>query len=292
MTLDTTAAPCLSTNCIMDGYVFNFTNITFSPPGDPSCPMPPAFSSYDYRNPSHQPFPPDSMQLAPQPLISPDFSYGHPALDPALLSISNHPPISSSLTSGFTKSSPAVQVMVSSRDIAPTSCTTVERQPNNSPSNSPSAPSVATPSGHPNSPLSDCNGTTSVTTVTSNKSTWATCNPGWPVMQPRQPLSTAEEDHHTAQMASRQISAAQQKDHDALLNEAVQFLSNEVEAKVQVIAATYNITDKKVRKLLGGYKYYRNPRSTQLANAIIHDKVHEVNEGKFYSIVLQVHTHT
>ena len=220
-TVDTAAAPCLSTNCIMDSYVFNFTNVTFNPPGDPPCPMPPAFSLYDYWNPSHQPFPPDSMQLAPQPLISPDFSYGHPALDPALLSISNHPPVSSSLTSGLTKSSPAIQVTVSLRDIAPTSCTTVERQPDNSLSNAPSAPSMATPSSHLNGPLSDCNGVTSVTMVTSNKSTWATRNPGWPVMQPRQPLSTAEKEHCTAQTASRQISAAQRKDRDALLNEAV-----------------------------------------------------------------------
>ena len=99
-------------------------------------------------------------------------------------------------------------------------------------------------------------------------------------MQPRQPLSTAEKERRTAQMASRQISAAQCKDHDALLNDAIQSLSDEFETKVQVIATTHNITDKKVRKLLGGYKYYRNPRSTQLANAIIHDKAHEVNEGK------------
>ena len=283
--MDAAATPRLSTNCIMDGYVFKFTNVTFNPPGDPPCPMPPAFSSYDYRNPSHQPFPPDSVQLAPQPLISPDFSYGHPALDPTLLSISNHLPVSSSLTLGLTKSSPAVQVTASLRDIAPTSCATVERQPNNSSSNAPSAPSVATPSSHLNGPLSDCNGATSVTTVTTNKSTWATHNPGWPVMQPCQPLSAAEKERRTAQTASRQISAAQWKDRDVLLNKAVQSLSNEFEAKVQVIAATHNITDEKVRKLLGGYKYYWNPHSTQLANAIIHDKAHEVNEGKFYSIV-------
>ncbi|KAI6013433.1 hypothetical protein PISMIDRAFT_12846 [Pisolithus microcarpus 441] len=37
---------------------------------------------------------------------------------------------------------------------------------------------------------------------------------------------------------------------------------------------------KKVKQLLGGHKYYQNPHSTQLANAIIHDKVHEVNEGR------------
>ncbi|KAI6129782.1 hypothetical protein EDD16DRAFT_1438346, partial [Pisolithus croceorrhizus] len=39
------------------------------------------------------------------------------------------------------------------------------------------------------------------------------------------------------------------------------------------------VTHEKVKKLLGGHKYYRNPCSTQLANAIIHDKAHEVNEG-------------
>ena len=280
-TVDTAAAPRLSTNCIMDGYVFNFMNVTFNPPGDPPCPMPPAFSSYNYQNPSHQPFPPDSVQLAPQPLISPDFSYGHPVLDPAILSISNHPPVSSSLTSGLTKSSPAIQVTASLHDKAPTSCTTVERQPDNSSSNAPSAPSVATPSSHLNGPLSDCNGTTSVTTVTSNKSTWATRNPGWPVMQPCQPLSAAEKEHRTAQMASRQISAAQRKDRDALLNEVVQSLSSEFEAKVQVIAATHNITDEKVRKLLGSYKYYRNPCSMQLANAIIHDKALRLTKVNF-----------
>jgi len=290
-TVDAAPAPSLSTNCIMDGYVFNFTNVAFNPPGDPPCPTPPAFSSYDYRNPSHQPFPPGSAQPVPQPLTPPDSSYGHPALDPVLLSISNPPLVPSSLASGLVRSSPAVQVTASLHDITPTSRATVECQPNISSSDVPTAPGVATPSSHPNGPLSDCNGATSVTTVTGNKSTWATRNPGWPVMQPRQPLSATEKERRTAQTASRQISAAQRKDRDALLNEAVQLLSSEFEAKVEVIAATHNITDEKVRKLLGGYKYYRNPRSTQLANAIIHDKAHEVNEGKFYCSLAGLYSH-
>ncbi|KAI6001412.1 hypothetical protein EDD15DRAFT_2158755 [Pisolithus albus] len=113
-----------------------------------------------------------------------------------------------------------------------------------------------------------------------NKSTWAARNPGWPVMQPRQPLSTVEKEHRSTHAASRQISAAQQKDRDALLNEAIQTLADEFEAKVQVLATTHNVTQEKVKKLLGGHKYYRNPRGTQLANAIIHDKAHEVNEEK------------
>ncbi|KAI6137846.1 hypothetical protein BKA82DRAFT_4403926 [Pisolithus tinctorius] len=50
--------------------------------------------------------------------------------------------------------------------------------------------------------------------------------------------------------------------------------------KVQAVATTHNVTSEKVKKLLGGHKYYQNPRSTQLANAIIHDKANEVNEGR------------
>ncbi|KAI6104654.1 hypothetical protein EDD16DRAFT_1492499 [Pisolithus croceorrhizus] len=63
-----------------------------------------------------------------------------------------------------------------------------------------------------------------------------------------------------------------------LLNKAIQLLADEFEAKVQVLAMTHNVTHEKVKKLLGGHKYYRNPCSTQLANAIIHDKAHEVNK--------------
>ncbi|KAI6113497.1 hypothetical protein EDD17DRAFT_1497932 [Pisolithus thermaeus] len=64
-----------------------------------------------------------------------------------------------------------------------------------------------------------------------------------------------------------------------LLNEAIWSLADEFEAKVRLIATTHNVTHKKVKKLVGGHKYYQNPHGTQLANAIIHDKVHEVNEG-------------
>ena len=207
-----------------------------------------------------------------------------PMLDPALLSISSPQPVLSS-------PSPTIQVMTSLHGI-PASTTTGEHQPTINSSNLSSALGVATPGTHPNGMPSNCSGAISETTVTSNKSTWATCNPGWPAMQPRQPLSTAEKECRNAQVASRQISTAQRKDRNALLNEAVQSLADEFEVKVHVIAATHNITEEKVRKLLGGYKYYWNPRSTQLANAIIHDKAHEVNEGKPHFVVLQLHTHT
>ncbi|KAI6018737.1 hypothetical protein BKA83DRAFT_4027151, partial [Pisolithus microcarpus] len=119
-------------------------------------------------------------------------------------------------------------------------------------------------------------------------STWAARNPGWPIMQSCQPLSAVEKEHLRAHAASRQISAAQRKDRDALLSEAIRSLADELEAKVQVIATTHNVTHEKVKKLLGSHKYYRNPRSTQLANAIIHDKAHEVNEGDFALSLQQI----
>ncbi|KAI6000450.1 hypothetical protein EDD15DRAFT_2361935 [Pisolithus albus] len=124
-----------------------------------------------------------------------------------------------------------------------------------------------------------CNDKVSAAKPMANKSTWAAQNPGWPVMQPHQPLSTVEKEHQSMHAASRQISVAQRKDRDILLNEAIRSLADEFEAKVQVLATTHNVTHEKVKKLLGGHKFYQNPRGTQLANAIIHDKAHEVNEG-------------
>ncbi|KAI6010318.1 hypothetical protein EDC04DRAFT_2544373, partial [Pisolithus marmoratus] len=79
--------------------------------------------------------------------------------------------------------------------------------------------------------------------------------------------------------ALKKVSAAQHQDHDALLNNTIHSLADEVEAKIQVIAATHNITHEKVEKLLGGHKYYQSSHSMQLANAIIPHKVQEVNEG-------------
>ncbi|KAI5999209.1 hypothetical protein EDD15DRAFT_2193883 [Pisolithus albus] len=277
-------APLPSTDS-MDQYVFTFPPVTFTSAGDSTCPAPLAFTSHDYRNPSHAPFPPDAAQPAPQRLVSPDPSYGYPAVDPALLAISI-PQLQSSLTSRALPS-PAVQVA------APTHDSTVGRHPSASLSNAPSTPGESIPSPNP-TPTPDVtvpsihadnytptisNGGISVVKAAGNKSTWATRNPGLPVMQPRQPLSAQEKEHRSAYAASRKISAAQRQDRDMLLNDAIHSLADEVESKVQAIAATHCITDEKVKKLLGGHKYYRNSRGTQLANAIIHDKAHEVNEA-------------
>ncbi|KAI6024763.1 hypothetical protein BKA83DRAFT_4491535 [Pisolithus microcarpus] len=275
----------------MDHYVFTFPPATFDSADDSTCPTSPALTSYDYQNPSHASFPPDAVQPTPQLLTSPDPSYGYPALDPALLAISI-PQSQSSLPSKPTPPAPAVQVAVPVDDPAPRA--TVECHPNAGLSNIPSTPGESTPSSNittvpgvimpstlpDNSTPGSFDSGVSIVLPTGNKSTWAARNPGWPVMQSRQPLSAVEKEHLRAHAASRQISAVQRKDRDVLLSEAIHSLADELEAKVQVIATTHNVTHEKVKKLLGGHKYYRNPRSTQLANAIIHDKAHEVNEGR------------
>ncbi|KAI5991916.1 hypothetical protein EDD15DRAFT_2168808 [Pisolithus albus] len=236
----------------MDGYVFNFPPVSFDSCGDLVCPTPAPLTSYDYRNPSHVPFPPDAVQPPPQPLTALHASDGYPAVDPALLAISI-PQLESSVTPKTTSA------------------------PKSTPSNVASAPAANALSSCPDSGVPD---EFTVGKRADNKSTWAARNPGWPAMQPRQPLTAVEKERRSAHAASRQISAAQRKDRDVLLNEAIRLLADEFEAKVQVIATTHNVTHEKVKKLLGGHKYYRNPRGTQLANAIIHDKAHEVNEGR------------
>lgn len=241
----------------MENYVFNFPPVTFDSSSDFTCPTPQAFTSYDYRNPSHASFPPDGIQAAPQLLTPLDSCSGYPAVDPALLAISI-PQIQPSLTSKPTSTS----------EVTPSS-------------NIASEPGTTVPSTRPNNGApGTCNDEVSAAKPTGNKSTWAARNPGWPVMKPRQSLSAVEKEHRSAHAASRQISAAQRKDRDVLLNEAIRSLADEFEAKVQVLATTHNVTHEKVKKLLGAHKYYRNPRGTQLANAIIHDKAHEVNEGR------------
>ncbi|KAI6013627.1 hypothetical protein BKA83DRAFT_4130284 [Pisolithus microcarpus] len=216
--------------------------------------------SYESRlgdvNPSQVLFPPNAVQPAPEPLTVLHASDGYPALDLALLAISLPQP-KLSLTSETPSTSKST------------------------PSNATSEPAATVLSTCPNSGVpGGRNGEIIVAKPAGNKSTWAARNPGWPVTQPRQPLTTVEKEHHSAHAASRQISAAQRKDRDVLLNEAIRKLSDEFEAKVQVVATTHNVTQEKVKKLLGGHKYYQNPRGTQLANAIIHDKAHEVNEGR------------
>ncbi|KAI5994659.1 hypothetical protein EDD15DRAFT_2366167 [Pisolithus albus] len=205
----------------MENYVFNFPPVSFDSSSDFTCPTTPAFTSYDYRNPSHASFPPDAVQTPPQPLLPPSSSDGYPALDLALLAISILQ-IELSLTS---KTSPPTE--------APTS-------------NVPSVSSMAVLSTCPNTGVPvGCNDKVSAAKPTANKSTWAAQNPGWPVTNAVSPASLH----------------SQRKDRDVLLNEVIQSLADEFEAKVQVLAMTHNVTHEK------------------LANAIIHDKAHEVNEG-------------
>ncbi|KAI6137150.1 hypothetical protein F5141DRAFT_1060039 [Pisolithus sp. B1] len=148
------------------------------------------------------------VQLAPQLLTTLHASDGYPVLDPALLAISI-PQLESSLTSKTTSASKST------------------------PSNVTSVPAMTVLSSCPNSgvPISH-NDEITVTKPADNKSTWAARNPGWPVMQPHQPLTTMEKEHLSAHTASRQISAAQWKDCDILLNEAIWSLADEFEAKL------------------------------------------------------------
>ncbi|KAI5997576.1 hypothetical protein EDD15DRAFT_2194614 [Pisolithus albus] len=156
---------CIDSTNGMENYIFNFPPVSFDSSSDFTCPTTPAFTSYDYRNPSHASFPPDAVQTPPQPLLPPSSSDGYPALDLALLAISILQ-IELSLTS---KTSPPTE--------APTS-------------NVPSVSSMAVLSTCPNTGVPvGCNDKVSAAKPTANKSTWAAQNPGWPVTNAVSPAS-------------------------------------------------------------------------------------------------------
>ncbi|KAI6033548.1 hypothetical protein BKA83DRAFT_4486638 [Pisolithus microcarpus] len=172
-------APLPSTDS-MDQYIFTFPPITLDSVGDLMCPAPLAFTSHNYQNPSHMPFPPNTAQPAPQLLVSPDPSYSYPAVDPALLAISI-PQLESSPTLRALPS-PTVQVAVPIHD------STVGCHPSASISNAPSTPGKSIPSPNftstPNVTVPSIhadnympaisNGGISVVKAAGNKSTWAT----------------------------------------------------------------------------------------------------------------------
>ncbi|KAI6151546.1 hypothetical protein BKA82DRAFT_4511868 [Pisolithus tinctorius] len=141
---------------------------------------------------------------------------------------------SARVISDFETPLPSSTAQVTASAHVPISCTAVDHHPDTTPaetahSNATSVPGVTTSSTHPNNGTPNvCNGGVSVVKAAGNKSTWATRNPGRPVMQP-----------------------PQRRDRDTLLNDAIQSLANEFEMKVQAVATTHNVTSEKVKKLLG-----------------------------------------
>ncbi|KAJ8585395.1 hypothetical protein M405DRAFT_721029, partial [Rhizopogon salebrosus TDB-379] len=117
-------------------------------------------------------------------------------------------------------------------------------------------------------------------------SSWAARNANRPTLTPRAPLNTAQKARANAQKASRKLSAEQRKEAEDALTAAIQRLLAEENAKIDAIALEHSVTQDKVKKLMGGEKYYKGNRNVQLANALIHVKAQEVNAGESFKYLL------
>jgi hypothetical protein len=117
-----------------------------------------------------------------------------------------------------------------------------------------------------------------------NNSSWAARNANRPILTPRAPLNTAQKARANAQKASRKLSAEQRKEAEDALTAAIQRLLAEENAKIDAIALEHSVTQDKVKKLMGGEKYYKGNRNMQLANAFIHGKAQEVNAGESFKV--------
>jgi uncharacterized protein (DUF2164 family) len=87
-----------------------------------------------------------------------------------------------------------------------------------------------------------------------------------------------------AQKASRKLSAEQRREAEDALTAAIQRLLAEENERINAIALEHNVTQDKVKKLMGGEKYYKGNRGVQLANALIHAKAQEVNAGQSFHV--------
>ncbi|KAG1905550.1 uncharacterized protein F5891DRAFT_936926, partial [Suillus fuscotomentosus] len=84
-----------------------------------------------------------------------------------------------------------------------------------------------------------------------------------------------------ARRASQKISAAQRKETEDTLTGAIRRILAEQNDRIEAIASEHGVTQDKVKKLMGGERYYKKgSRNTQLANALIHAKAQEVNADR------------
>lgn len=97
----------------------------------------------------------------------------------------------------------------------------------------------------------------------------------------RAPLNAAQKAQANARRASRKISAAQRKETEDALTGAIRQLLAEQNDRIEAITSEHGITQDKVKKLMGGERYYKKgSQNMQLANALIHAKAQEVNAGQ------------
>ncbi|KAG1733255.1 hypothetical protein EDD22DRAFT_830056 [Suillus occidentalis] len=106
-----------------------------------------------------------------------------------------------------------------------------------------------------------------------DNSCWSARNPGQPVIPTRAkgaPLTDAEK-------ASCALKAAQRKQSQKALHDAIAEFVTEQSQKIGEIVRLHNVTQDHVKNLVNFHTHYKKTRAPQLMNALVHAKAKEVN---------------
>jgi hypothetical protein len=82
-----------------------------------------------------------------------------------------------------------------------------------------------------------------------------------------------------AQKNTQKIAAAWNKESSVLLAADVLILTVVRNTQIEELATKHNVTKQHVKKLINNFTHYKKPHVPNLANALVHMKENELNEG-------------
>ncbi|KAG0698990.1 hypothetical protein DFH29DRAFT_809623, partial [Suillus ampliporus] len=80
-----------------------------------------------------------------------------------------------------------------------------------------------------------------------------------------------------AQKASRAIKSAKRREEENALNESIKTYLEEQGKKLREIVLKHNVSEDRIKNLVGYHTHYKKMRAPQLKNALVHAKAQEVN---------------
>jgi hypothetical protein len=104
--------------------------------------------------------------------------------------------------------------------------------------------------------------------------TWAECNLH-KAMQPVRPRTKPTD----AQRNAQKITAARNKESSVLLAAGILGLAVLHDTQIEELATKHNVTKQHIEKLINNSTHYKKPHAPNLANALVHMKANELNEG-------------
>jgi hypothetical protein len=89
----------------------------------------------------------------------------------------------------------------------------------------------------------------------------------------------ASDEAHRCRKNCAKIAAARNKESSVLLVVGILGLAVLRDTQIEELATKHNVTKQHVEKLVNNSTHYKKPHTLNLANALVHMKANELNEG-------------